>query len=143
MPTVFSSRDLARLTGVHPDLVAALERVFARMAAAGHAMFVVQGVRTQEQQQYIYAQGRTRPGIIVTMKDGVKNKSDHQVWADNLGHAVDCAFLGVTDPFAITLPWEMYGETVEAEHLTWGGRWSHPHDSPHAQLDSISSLKAA
>lgn len=128
----FSLRDSQRLDGVHPALVSKLETVFAAMLAAGHAMFVVQGVRSVAQQQALYAQGRTAPGHIVTMKDGVIHKSNHQPWADGLGHAVDSAFLA-NDPFSLALPWEQYGQLVEAQGLTWGGRWTTPHDLPHAE----------
>lgn len=137
MPTSLnhlSERDLTRLTGVHPDLIARLDAIFGAVAAAGFAMFVVMGVRTVAEQQALYAKGRTAPGPIVTMKDGVVHRSNHQPHADGLGHAVDCAFLNVPDPFAQTLPWEQYGLQVEAQGLTWGGRWTHPHDSPHAEL---------
>lgn len=138
----FSLRDRQRLDGVHPDLVSKLETVFAALLAAGHAMFVVQGVRTAAQQKALYAQGRTAPGRIVTMKDGVVHKSNHQPWTDGLGHAVDCAFLG-PDPFSLSHPWETYGQLVEAQGLTWGGRWTTPHDLPHAELRSTPAAKAA
>lgn len=118
-------------------LVTALERVFGRMAASGHAMFVVQGLRTLQQQQVLYARGRTSPGAIVTMKDGVKHPSDHQAWSDGYGHAADCAFLGPNPAFGPFQPWEDYGKACESEGLTWGGRWSHPHDAPHVQLGTI------
>ena len=138
----FTLRDRSRLDGIHPDLIARLETVFSQMAALGKPMFVVMGVRTVAQQQALYAQGRTAPGPIVTMKDGVKNRSDHQPYPDGFGHAVDCAFVG-SDPFSETHPWETYGELVEAQGLTWGGRWSHPHDSPHAELPANSVSLAA
>jgi peptidoglycan L-alanyl-D-glutamate endopeptidase CwlK len=134
MTTPFSTRDLARLTGVHPALIAKIETIFVQMSGMGHPMFVAQGVRTVAQQQAIYAQGRTAPGKIVTNKDGVKFPSNHQPHADGLGHAVDCAFLGAKDPFDEHLPWQSYGLLVEAQGLRWGGRWSHPHDAPHAEL---------
>ncbi len=138
----FSLRDRQRLDGVHPALVAKLETVFAAMRAAGHVMFVVQGVRTVDQQKALYAQGRTAPGHIVTMKDGVMHRSNHQPWADGLGHAVDCAFLGA-DPFSLAQPWETYGQLVEAQGLVWGGRWTTPHDLPHAELRAIPATVAA
>jgi len=121
-------RDHERLQGVHPRLQKAILNILNRLP-----MFVVQGVRTTAQQQALYAQGRTAPGKIVTMKDGVIHKSNHQPRADGFGHAVDCAWLG-PDPFADAHPWEAYGAMVEAAGLTWGGRWTHPHDSPHAEL---------
>ena len=62
-------------------------------------------------------------------------RSKHQPQADGFGHAVDCAFKG-TDPFAETHPWALYGAMVEALGLTWGGRWQHPVDRPHAELST-------
>jgi len=129
-----TGRDLDRLLGVHPALVTAITDILDAMAAAGHPMFVVMGVRTIAQQQALYALGRTKPGHIVTMKDGVIRPSNHQPKADGYGHAVDCAFSGVVNPFADQMPWEQYGLKVEAAGLIWGGRWDHPHDSPHAEL---------
>lgn len=143
MPSPFSLRDSQRLDGVHPDLIAKLSRIFVKMQAAGHQMFVVMGVRTVAQQQALYALGRTQPGRIVTMKNGTTNPSNHQPHADGYGHAVDCAFWGVSQPFDATLPWETYGEAVEAEGLTWGGRWTHPHDSPHAELSDATAAQDA
>jgi peptidoglycan L-alanyl-D-glutamate endopeptidase CwlK len=133
-------RDTERLQGVHPDLIAILETVFAAQEAAGTPMFVVQGVRTVAQQQALYAQGRTTPGKIVTMKDGITHPSNHQPHADGFGHAVDCAFVG-GDPEGPKHDWEAYGTKLEAAGLIWGGRWHFPHDSPHAELpDKTSSM---
>ena len=39
---------------------------------------VTSGFRTVEKQQSLYAQGRTKPGKIVTNADGVISKSNHQ-----------------------------------------------------------------
>lgn len=128
-----TDRDYARLAGVHPDLIAALTVVLAAMALAGTPMFVVQGVRTVQQQQALYAQGRTLPGHIVTQRDGIKRKSNHQPHEDGLGHAVDCAFIG-PGPFADTHPWDQYGTLCEAQGLTWGGRWVGLVDRPHVEL---------
>lgn len=133
MPSPFSLRDSTRLDRVHPELVRRLETIFAAQQAAGTPMFVVMGVRTVQQQAALYAQGRTLPGRIVTFCDGIVHKSDHQPKLDGYGHAADCAFLG-TSPFADSEPWESYGLLVEAQGLIWGGRWNHPHDSPHAEL---------
>lgn len=147
MASAFSLRDTVRLQGVHPNLITNLDLIFAEMAKLGHAMFVVMGVRTAVQQAALYAQGRSTPGPrvrpghplgdVVTMKDGVVHKSNHQPHADGLGYAVDCAFLGVANPFADDLPWELYGQQVEHYGLRWGGRWSHPHDAPHAEYPTL------
>jgi peptidoglycan L-alanyl-D-glutamate endopeptidase CwlK len=139
-----TDRDKQRLSGVHPTLIAKLDHILTVMAATGHTMMVVQGLRTAQEQRTLYAKGRTTPGPnarpgkplgdVVTMKDGIVHKSNHQARTDGLGHAVDCAFAGVPDPFADHHPWEQYGKLAETAGLRWGGRWSHPHDSPHVEL---------
>jgi len=128
--------------GVHPRLVTAIREILAEMAAAGAAMFVVEGVRTTERQQQLYAEGRSAPGRIVTYKDGVTHRSNHQPHADGFGYAVDCAFLNARDPFDHAWPWETYGDKLEARGLVWGGRWRMG-DLPHAELPAESELKSA
>lgn len=123
-----SPRDLERLKGVHPELVRRLSPIL-----DGLKMVVIQGVRTVAQQQALYAQGRTAPGAIVTYKDGVVHKSNHQPHDDGYGHAVDCGFYG-PDPFAESHDWEAYGRAVEAAGLRWGGHFHGLVDRPHAEL---------
>lgn len=132
------ARDTQRLVGVHPDMAAALEKILAAMDALGFAMTVTEGVRSTERQWTLYQQGRTTPGPIVTQLDGHVKRSKHQVNADGLGHAVDCAFLD--DPLTTRVetydpaqPWDLYGRMGEALGLTWGGRWTSPHDMPHLE----------
>lgn len=133
-------RDHQRLVGVHPALVEALIEVFAEMDAWGHPMFVVEGVRSTERQQHLYAQGRTIGGPIVTHADGVKERSNHQVHSDGWGHAVDCAFQD-GNPFAESHPWERYGAALEARGVNWGGRWRFM-DKPHAEWIDSEAKKA-
>lgn len=128
-------RDTARLAGVHPTLVARLERVLEAMAALGHPMQVTDGLRTVQQQRRLYAKGRTAPGAIVTYADGELKKSNHQSKDDGLGHAVDCAFVVDGRPsWDVALPWQAYGACAEAVGLTWGGRWERLRDLPHVEL---------
>lgn len=135
-----TERDLARLAGVHPALVDAITEVLDEMAAWGHPMFVVEGTRTRERQQQLFAQGRTARGPIVTKNDGVTHPSNHQPKADGWGRAVDCAFLD-GNPFAQTHPWHTYGAALEKRGLKWGGRWQFM-DQPHAELPESDAKKA-
>ena len=97
-------------------------------------MFVVCGVRSDDQQKALFAQGRTTPGHIVTNCDGVTTRSNHQIHpSDGLGHATDLAFLG-SDPFSLSHPWQEYGNQVKAAGLIWGGDWKGLVDLPHAEL---------
>jgi len=50
---------------------------------------VVSGLRTTQEQQQLFAQGRTMPGKIVTNCDGIIKKSKHQAKENGIGYAVD------------------------------------------------------
>lgn len=124
-----------RLRGVHPDLIEKVGRILLAMETLGHPMIVVSGLRTDAEQASLYAQGRTKPGKIVTNLDGVTKRSNHQSKADGWGHAVDMAFLRNGKPsWAEDHPWELYGLTAESLGLTWGGRWKKLVDRPHIEL---------
>lgn len=128
-----------RLDGVHPGLIAAVDQILTVMAILGHPMIVTNGVRTDSEQQRLYAQGRTTPGAIVTHADGVVKKSHHQPKADGYGHAVDCCFLlHGRSSWAESHPWRLYGEVAKALGCRWGGDWTPFIDRPHIEWpDSV------
>jgi peptidoglycan L-alanyl-D-glutamate endopeptidase CwlK len=72
------------MKGVHPDLIRVLSRA---MGLQIMDFTIIAGVRTDEQQEALYAQGRTKPGPIVTWT----LNSLHKKQKDNYGHAVDLA----------------------------------------------------
>src|SRR3977135_4181957 len=71
-----------RLAKVHPKLAKGVTALIASLAAQGHTIEVVQGLRTFAEQDALFAQGRTKPGQIVTNAKG--GQSNH-----NYGLAVD------------------------------------------------------
>jgi peptidoglycan L-alanyl-D-glutamate endopeptidase CwlK len=135
-----------KLAGVHPKLVARIERVLAAMEALGHPMMVTDGVRTDEEQAALFKQGRTTPGPnvrqgkplgnTVTNADGKTNRSNHQLHADGTGHAVDCTFIGLDGKprWIDSDPWAAYGACAKALGLKWGGDWKARKDRPHVEL---------
>jgi peptidoglycan L-alanyl-D-glutamate endopeptidase CwlK len=93
----FSQKSLDKLKGVHPDLVKVITEAI-KDSPIDFTIF--SGVRSLQEQKDLYALGRTKVnpdgkskskpfGNIVTKADGVKNKSNHQVKSDGLGHAID------------------------------------------------------
>lgn len=137
----FSKRSEDALKGVHPNLVRVMR---AAIEETPYDFTVVEGVRTTQRQAQLYAQGRTTKGPKVTNKDGIKKKSNHQVKADGLGHAVDIY------PFFDGKVQTAGQEVIErlgniACHvkvvaaglgvaITWGGDWRDPFDPPHFEL---------
>jgi hypothetical protein len=49
-----------------PEFRARLDRVIERMEELGHTVEIVETARTSERQDFLFAQGRTRPGQVVT-----------------------------------------------------------------------------
>lgn len=131
----FSNRSKEKLKGLHPKLIEFAEEL---IKISPYDFCITQGVRTVEQQQKLYAQGRTAPGRIVTNCDGVKYKSNHQVKSDGLGYAFDIAVL-INNK--ITWETKFYIEIGKAAeklmkeyNVEWGGNWKSFKDYPHWEL---------
>jgi peptidoglycan L-alanyl-D-glutamate endopeptidase CwlK len=102
-----------------------VERVLAQLRADGRTPWLFECVRTPARQAWLYAQGRTRPGVIVT------NAADHLRSWHGHGLAVDivCRRTLWDDPAFF----RALGRAVAAEGLTWGGAWPTLPDAPHLQ----------
>lgn len=95
---------------------------------AGFARFgVFEGYRSVERQQWLYAQGRTRPGNKVT---NTPVPSYH-----GFGLAVDIVWFDVNGhPHwdGVEAIWEEIGHCARANGMVWGGDWD-MRDTPHVQ----------
>ncbi|OMC99922.1 M15 family metallopeptidase [Paenibacillus sp. FSL R5-0636] len=132
------SKSSARLIGLHPVVLAAATILIERCYSRGVPILITQGLRTIAEQDALYAQGRTKPGSIVTNAKG--GYSYH-----NFGLAVDFALLL---PNGSSVSWDMnrdYNENnikdwievvEEAKKLgfDWGGDWTSFKDYPHFQM---------
>jgi len=121
MSITLGTRSLARLEGVHPDLV----RIVKTAASISDLDFtVLEGLRTIERQKQLFAQKATK-----TMN------SRHIT-----GHAVDLApMLGGE----VSWDWPLYNRlakivkaaaATERLPLQWGGDWRTFKDGPHWEL---------
>ena len=107
MGYVLGSKSRRRLYGVHPDLVAVVQRA---IEITEQDFTVLEGLRTQERQQQLYNTGKSK-----TMN------SRHLT-----GHAVDLA------PWPITWDWDHFYPIADAVTqackeidvpIRWGGNW--------------------
>ncbi len=110
-----------------PAFAETVTRLLRAMDVLGYPMFITDGGRTAEKQAELFAQGRTKPGRIVTWVDGVVRKSNHQQATDGFYHAVDCAFIGA-EPWADTHPWMLYNGLARLLGLYSGADFG---DRPH------------
>lgn len=87
MTYALGQRSLTNLVGVHPKMVAVVQRA---IAISKQDFLVLEGVRTQARQNELYAQGRTKPGKVVTW---TRTSNHFKSAKTGYGHAVDiCPF---------------------------------------------------
>src|SRR6516162_3745939 len=100
----------------------------------GLSVHIISGTRTYDEQDELFAQGRTKPGKRVTNARG--GFSNH-----NFGLAFDVTiFKGSTDPEKAKTPvfespvYKAIGALGTELGLEWGGNWKTIVDEPHFQL---------
>jgi RHS repeat-associated protein len=124
-----------RIQSLHPAIrMKATEFIKqANEALDGTSIRVAQGFRTYEEQDALYAQGRTTPGDIVTKSKG--GESNH-----NFGLAFD--IVGITDnKMDYNLDYKMLSGVGKKLGFAWGGDWKTFKDKPHFQMLFGKNLK--
>lgn len=128
-PVAQANRDTRYL---HPLFAESLAVLLESCHEAKLAIYMFEGRRSFRRQQYLYEQGRTRKGAIVT--NAQPGLSMHQ-W----GLAADNVFV---KPFDKTTQWTwtgdfaQYGEIVKEQfykELVWAGTWQKFKEFPHVQ----------
>ena len=122
-----------RLKKVHPELAKRVRMLIDTFAQSGVQLEVVQGLRTFAEQDALFAQGRSKPGQVVTRARG--GQSNH-----NYGLAIDLVPYSNGKPNwnAPNSIWSAIGAEAEKLGLEWGGDWKRFIDRPHVQLPGLS-----
>lgn len=132
------SKSLSKLTGLLPVVRTATERLIQRSFAMGIPIVITQGLRTVAEQDALYAQGRTKPGKVVTNARG--GYSYH-----NFGVALDFVLL-MPDGKSVSwdtvrdgngdkrADWLQVAEIGKQLGFEWGGDWTSFKDLPHFQM---------
>lgn len=118
------------ITLCHPRLQELAAKLVEKCQEQGLKIKIGETLRTAEEQDALYAQGRTKPGQIVTNAPGSSYSSYHQ-WgtafdfyrADGKGAYYD------SDGFFTKV-----GQIGVPLGLEWGGNWKSIVDKPHFQL---------
>ena len=125
-------------TQLHPRLQSKIKELILKSAKEGLLIGIGECVRTVEEQDALYAQGRTEPGNIVPNGKGSTYSSMHQ-W----GIAFDFyrndgqGLYNDSDAF-----FRQVGKIGKSIGLEWGGDWTSPVDKPHFQLPDWGSTPA-
>ena len=118
-----SERNLAT---VQPQLADLGRELLRRLAAQGLTFKVIQGRRTQAEQDALYAKGRTAPGPKVTWTRNSRHLT---------GRAIDLALFQGKNVVWESKHYTRAGEIGEELGLVWGGRWKGGKtDKPHFEL---------
>jgi peptidoglycan L-alanyl-D-glutamate endopeptidase CwlK len=121
-----------RKEGLDPEFRAKLETFEKRLLESGIRVKMTCGYRSIEEQNRLYALGRTQPGKIVTNARG--GRSWH-----NFGLAADYAFV-IGGQLTWNGPWKVFGRIAKECGLEWGGSWTKFPDRPHVQWRKGKSL---
>jgi len=98
-----------------------------KSALNGIRIKIINGHRTYEEQDALYAQGRTMPGNVVTNAKG--GYSNH-----NFGIAFDIGVFDGTKYMGESPKYKAVGVLGMELGLEWGGSWKTIVDQPHFQL---------
>lgn len=119
-----SERNIATLESEVRPIARALVH---KAASHGLTIKVIGGTRSFDEQDRLFAQGRTTPGMIVTKARG--GFSNH-----NFGIAFDVGVFEGSRYLSESVKYKAVGALGEELGLEWGGRWTSIVDQPHFQL---------
>ncbi|UWP58626.1 peptidoglycan-binding protein [Ruminococcus gauvreauii] len=118
------------ITKCHPRLQELAAELKAECTRQGYQIAIGESFRSVAEQDALYAQGRTKPGQIVTNAPGSSYSSMHQ-W----GVAFDFYRNDGTGAYNESGNFfEHVGAIGKSLGLEWGGDWTSPVDRPHFQL---------
>lgn len=122
MQTTFNTWLTNRQIGdLHPIMRAPVTALLSNLSMSGHRFALFEGYRTPERQEALYAQGRTKPGAVVTHARSWES-------AHNFGLAVDLVwFENGQWSWDAKHPWDKLGDFAERYGLVQPIRWDRPH----------------
>ena len=110
-----------------PEVQPYARALVTKSAQNGITIKVISGLRTYDEQNDLYAQGRTKPGNIVTNARG--GYSNH-----NFGIAFDIGVFEGSSYKDESPKYKAVGALGTDLGLEWGGNWKTIQDEPHFQL---------
>lgn len=122
---------------LHPKIRDKAREFIVKAEQQGIILRITSGLRTWEEQDALYDQGRTKPGNVVTNAKG--GSSNH-----NYGLAFDVVPIENGNVNWNSKNWNKIGQIGKSVGFDWGGDWSGFVDKPHFEMlfgNNVSSLK--
>ena len=124
---MLNSRDINLL---RPDVAANCRKWLERCKEVGLNVLITNTVRDKEYQEQLYAQGRTKPGSIVT------NSKTPTFHADTAGLAFDFCKNIKGHEYDDVEFFQKAAAIAKEMGFSWGGDWKSFADMPHIQWDN-------
>ncbi|NYT62453.1 M15 family metallopeptidase [Alcaligenaceae bacterium] len=121
------ARSEERIATLLPEAQPIARALVQKAALSGIEIKIISGLRTYDEQNELYAQGRTKPGIKVTNARG--GYSNH-----NFGIAFDVGVFEGKKYLSESVKYKAVGVLGLDMGLEWGGNWKTIVDQPHFQL---------
>ena len=121
-------RDISELT---PNAQKACNLFMAECKRQGLNVLITETYRSQERQNYLYEQGRTRSGKVVTWTKNSRHTS-RRAW--------DICKNVKGQEYSDASFFKKCGEIAKKFNITWGGTWRTP-DTPHFEVSENWSYK--
>ena len=123
---------------LYPPFRAKVEQLIQMCRERGLNIGLGETLRTVEEQNNMYAQGRTKPGPIITNAKGTDYNSQHQ-W----GIAFDFFKNETGRAYSDIQFFEQVRALAKSIGLGWGGDWTKPKDRPHIYWNQWGSIPTA
>ncbi|AYV74493.1 M15 family metallopeptidase [Bacillus sp. PK3-056] len=120
---------IKRMGAVKPIVKEKVLDIIEQAYNEGIYVLITDGYRSYAEQDALYAQGRTKPGKIVTNAKG--GQSNH-----NFGIAVDFCLTnkeGTAAYWIVNKDWKRVAAIAKSKGFEWGGDWTSFKDNPHLE----------
>jgi peptidoglycan L-alanyl-D-glutamate endopeptidase CwlK len=118
---------------LYPPFAEKLLQLVEACEAQGAIYIATSGVRTYQEQNELYAKGRTAPGGIVTNARGGYSPHNFHIAVDFCRHS-GTSWSGKLSPNYKDSAYTILGQEAAKLGLEWGGAWTSIKDTPHIQL---------
>lgn len=120
-------RRLDALDYVDPQLLSALNAVYAQMRTRGYTVMPVETFRSPQRQAQLLASGSG-----ITTVGAMRSCHQYGLAVDSVVFRDGVPQYNMRDPWVMR-GYQLFGELVVARGLEWGGTWSNPRDYGHVE----------
>jgi peptidoglycan L-alanyl-D-glutamate endopeptidase CwlK len=128
MQVVWDAVTEKRIKDLHPAIRDRARMFINEADRQGIKLRITAGKRTFSEQNELYAQGRTKPGQVVTNAKGGESFHNYALAIDVVALRDGKGIWDANDPV-----WQKIGAIGKSFGFEWGGEWSGFKDLPHFQ----------